>query len=719
MAIETEPQAEDEADEEFIHAQIQFLVEDYLSPNVSTYTLDEMLDRGLATEDIFDGPILAHGFIDNEELKNSGLRKEVRLSDIIRIIMSVDGVKHIEDIQLLTCNPDEEDPCCTASHNTPGDEWIICIPEGHKACYCDESNLQYKKNFLPVGVNAERSAALLHTLRLDEYKRTQLSFDDLPFPRGEYADFSTYSTLQNNLPDTYGVGENGLPPFSTPLRQAQAMQLKAYLLNIEQIFAIYFAQLGNVAKIFSTQLTSADDSNYTTNLVQDLRQLEKLVGDETQYQIAVKKELAKIDDFAFRRNEFLNHLIARFGETYTNYAGIMNNIFGDDYYSAAIDAKNDYYKNIDTLSYNRYRAFNYRSKKWNEELSVWESDDWDTDNIHGLQNKLAHYIGIKNKTRRNLFPPAATDEDTEGIYAIENMVLLPTKCSNFLYADTESYEIIYNGTTEKYNWTIMVDGVWYESNHDFDTDHEASENFYESIKCLCRDIEKSTPVDGRVNLIWVNKEYDTEKVEKNIAARSKNNYTPAYADGRIMSFQNYYSTDAFEFCCLSFSFIDTTSAQLDFDKCALPCVDELCQSCAPIDFFSYRMTFVLPGWTKRFSNMAFRKFVENKIYEILPAHILPRVCWVGYPETPANEEIKNDMQELQRAWKDFLHWKSAEVHHLPSYKIWANALFCKLNHLNNLYPKGYLHDCEDDAREDLKKIILNQSTLGSLQNNEQ
>jgi hypothetical protein len=625
--------------------------------------------------------------------------------------MGIDGIKHIEDIQILTCNNDDEaDHCCETKHDTVSDEWIICIPKGHKACLCDESNLQYKKNFLPVGVNKKRFEKILNELRFAEYNSTQLSYDDLSFPLGQYADFNTYTTLQNNLPDTYGVGENGLPSNATPERHAQAMQLRAYLLNIEQVLATYFSQLGTISKIFSTQLNSSDTSNYTPNLVQDLRLLDKLVGDKTAYENALKNELAKVDDYAVRRNEFLNHLIARFGETYTNYAGIMSDLVGDDYWISAVDAKNAFYENLDTLSYNRYRAFDYTH------------DYWNTNNIHGMQDKIAHYLGIKNKTRRDLFPTAANDAQTEGMFAIESTMLLPTKAKNFLETDGISFSIIAKeGEDENivYNWEIEIDNVWYESKKEFSTDHEASENFYKSLKCLCNGLEKSPAVNGRFHLLWCTDEYVLEPSAEHIVAQSKNDYTNGYAESKINSFEEYLIEDSFDFCCLGFSFIDTNSAHLDFTSCALPCVDALCQSCAPVDFFSFRMTFVLPGWTTRFRNMAFRQFMENKIYESLPAHILPRVCWVGYPETPKDEEIKNDMEELQHWWRKFLAWKQDHGHHMTDYNELANNMLCKVNHLNNLYDKGFLHDCEDDSREDKKKIILNQSTLGSLKNNEQ
>lgn len=71
------------ADEELVHAKVLRAVNNYLSPEVHFYSLQQMLDKGLSADQIFEGPLLENGFIDTEELKNSQLRTEVRLSDIV------------------------------------------------------------------------------------------------------------------------------------------------------------------------------------------------------------------------------------------------------------------------------------------------------------------------------------------------------------------------------------------------------------------------------------------------------------------------------------------------------------------------------------------------------------------------------------------------------------------------------------------------------------
>ena len=66
-----------------VWANIVFTLENYLHPPVRFYSLPQMLDRKdengkpLAVDQIFEGPVLDHGFIPDDELIRSKLRKEV------------------------------------------------------------------------------------------------------------------------------------------------------------------------------------------------------------------------------------------------------------------------------------------------------------------------------------------------------------------------------------------------------------------------------------------------------------------------------------------------------------------------------------------------------------------------------------------------------------------------------------------------------------------
>ncbi|MEX6627295.1 hypothetical protein [Tenacibaculum salmonis] len=50
------------------------------------------------------------------------------------------------------------------------------------------------------------------------------------------------------------------------------------------------------------------------------------------------------------------------------------------------------------------------------------------------------------------------------------------------------------------------------------------------------------------------------------------------------------------------------------------------------DFFSFKMSFIMPSWPVRFQNKNFRKVFENTIYEEIPVHIVSNLCWLNYEE---------------------------------------------------------------------------------------
>ena len=89
----------------------------------------------------------------------------------------------------------------------------------------------------------------------------------------------------------------------------------------------------------------------------------------------------------------------------------------------------------------------------------------------------------------------------------------------------------------------------------------------------------------------------------------------------------------------------------------MPVCTENCESCQPVDPYSYRVTIVLPGWTYRFSNMDFRNYMEELIRKELPAHVLARICWIGDRKDKVPEE-KNDMIRFENAYWEFLLCKN-------------------------------------------------------------
>jgi len=72
----------------------------------------------------------------------------------------------------------------------------------------------------------------------------------------------------------------------------------------------------------------------------------------------------------------------------------------------------------------------------------------------------------------------------------------------------------------------------------------------------------------------------------------------------------------------------------------LYCCEEPCDHNE--DPYSFRVTFVLPCWPKRFRDKGFRKFVEKVIRSETPAHIYPNIYWLGITEMRNYEEAYFD-----------------------------------------------------------------------------
>ena len=94
--------------------------------------------------------------------------------------------------------------------------------------------------------------------RFDEKKealinqQTTVTYDELDIPEGTDLSTENYTTIQTDFPDVYGIGRAGLSESASGLRQAQAKQLKGYLLFFEHLLAGYLSQLVNVKELFST-----------------------------------------------------------------------------------------------------------------------------------------------------------------------------------------------------------------------------------------------------------------------------------------------------------------------------------------------------------------------------------------------------------------------------------------------------------------------------------
>lgn len=709
IRICTQIQLENGTDEELVHAKIQFEIEQYFSPSLPTYTLKELQDQGITTDKIFEGPVLKNGFMTNEDLENTQLRKEVRLSDLINIIMKVEGVSLIEEISIDNCPPDTggESSDCVPPKTAKSDAWIICIEENHKPAICHKSTWKYKKGFLPVGIDQEKSDEYLTELEATFKSDQKKSYEDLPMPVGNYTGITEYQTVQHDLPENYGISTYGLSDKVPELRKAQAKQLQGYLLFFDQILNVYFLHLGQVKSLLSGD--NELKRFYILNAVDDIQDLETLVTDTLIYENdpklpleldldgSTKSLINDLEDFNTKRNQLLDHLLSRFAEVFEDYTNVMYKLFGKNVDDDIIKTKNTFLNQYDIISAQRGLAYNYRLK-----TDTNTPDVWDTNNVSGFQKRISLLSGMDNYNRKDLFNT---------------------------HLRIEKY--IRPNDDIEYRWLIMDSSQTYlSSRQDFQTKQKAIDNLLIALKHAFdpenfRLLPTSTGTKTYVALTAP--EYEDDPGDAHIIGRQYNRYFTNQDNAQaevqnvldfieeIQSDEGFYVIENILALPHHLQNIPNT-----LNQCLPLCVDENCHSCGPLDPFSYQITIVFPGWTSRFSNIDFRNYMEALIRRELPAHILPKICWIGHMEGMQDHKEgepapPNDMETLQKSWKKFLISKNNKSNNYHASLTTTKELWCSMSQLNTIYGSGTLHDCDNEETEENKnRIILNRSSLGSL-----
>lgn len=679
------------ADPEQVWARIVFNIDQYLAPDIPFYSLQEMQEMGRTTDEIFEGPVFdftedysyrtpgnpfsKKGFICREDLEASGLRTEVRLSDIIRIIMNTEGVKLIREIAFGLCSCDETD-MDKVRDAVSGDKWNLCISPGHKPVFClDNSVLNMWKDVIPIELKMDEALDDLAQLR-EEWNAAQRAkkTEDIPMPDGNYRDIQDYRTFQNDFPETYGIGRPGLPDSATTGRKSQAKQLKAYLLFFEQVLANYFAQLANVSVLFSADTSIA--RTYFANTVNGLKEDNEIFEDVDTWEDDVASILKDkgLDPYVSRKNMFLDHLLARFAEQFNDYVFLMHRIYATDADRTVIRHKVDFLDDYYNMSTSRGNGFDYYNSLTAEEKQV---------NVPGMEKRISRLLGFNHYKRLSL-------------------------------ADL-SYKV--EKTAQGYKWSIRMgmDVILESHKEDFAKKADAYEEMglasllgceTEHYQAVLSDGDQKVSVnlvDASGNILATHPEkYDVlaGEVEAGVYSNLK---------AKVEELVSYFLN---EFRLEGMYVVEHMLLRPDFDipetkkDLFLPvCIEPDGTYCRPLDPYSFRVTVVLPGYSMRLRNKYFRRFAERLIRMETPAHVLPRICFV-------NEEYMKKFEDAYNDWLNDRQDSEDPMKQAADNKL--NALTEVLEEMFTVYEEGQLADCDDDT-EEKNPVVLGSSKLGSLE----
>lgn len=407
---------EEYADPDVVLAQIFFTIYKYFTPSVPFYTIQQMQDKGYAIDEIFEGPALHHGFIDTAELEKTNIFRDIRLSDIINEIMDINGIKAITYLHLPF------DGFGGSGSNLFFNEWVYSLqnekkvariqPSMSQVIFCKEREVVTYYTGTGKDRKPNRMLKLFSDLKIAErkYKLQHIPLD-LPVPEGENMELEGYYPVTYSLPMTYGVSERaGLPSSADEKRKMQALQLKGYMLFFEQLLYDYLLQLSHLSDLYT--MNETPEHTYFSSALDELQYLQTLLVDDgtggTTSDDVLKNFSSFLQDliepkskFLQRRNIFLNHFLARFGEDLSSYEAITRLIYTGDVEQKQVTDKVNILKDGEyrKISSGRGRGYNYADQEF-----------WDTENISGAERRISRLLGFNDVKRRYLVPEFITVE---------------------------------------------------------------------------------------------------------------------------------------------------------------------------------------------------------------------------------------------------------------------------------------------------------------------
>ncbi len=721
-----------DADERKVMAEVIWRFQEYLTPTLHFHTFKQMRNLGLRCDEIYDGPLLQNGFLDNAELEQAQLLSEFYHSDLVRIAMETAGVLGVRELKVKEW---PEEPGATFGEKAvykikkQGDNqsapFVKRVIDLCDSCF-------YVSKGAITGIKMSENALHEHIEWLNLTQNCAVCAEPgghLPEGGIHRSDLSDYRSVQYDLPDIYTVGDNTLPNDTAPLRRAQARQLQAYLAFFDQILAAYLAQLGQVNQLLSidqdplaaTRLLpalyevpgirelienqaafEATQQDWTLAIGQAVPEPERVAVrtalgnmaqnttqftgfyafrtalyqalDPKQYEVYAgglqdyfwakyaadpsnnyqKALLAAAETPAHRRahrDRLLDHLLARFGESFTDYVHALLMPDGEPEdtpwrqdFDSYLSDKARFLREVAQLSHDRGRGYNYR--KLNPVNH--QPDVWLTNNVAGVKKRVSRLTGIDDFSQRSLIaePPYRLDivssQTKQGTaqyrIVLKRRLIALDALDNPIQAGPILFSLKYNSQKKaQEKVTELYKNIW-------------KSNLYKA------EVSAADPDKWVVRFTLTDNELISDLMGEEEAKRL------------LVLLQDLVQPGKGE--VEGFHLIEHILLRPNDPKDKLLQIPLGCDPKeTPYDPYSFWLTVVLPNWTSRFKHADFRYFFEQTFRAETPSHIAIRFCWIDL----------NDMYLFEDAYRKWLIEKAkcspSECHVTDA----ANALIDLLN----------------------------------------
>ncbi len=649
---------------EELAAQVILALEQFLEPPVRFHSLEDRLAAGFSPEEIFLGPGLQHGFIDDDELDAAERPRQIRTSDLVQVLMDVPGVEAVRNLTLTL----RQDGGVIRS----GEPWLLSLDPNRAARFdADSSRLLFFKRELPFLVSLAEVRQRVTELRaIHGRQRYAAGTNRLPEPAGRPRAITGFATLLNQLPLNYGVGGAGLPRSSTPERQAQARQLKAYLFLLEQLLSGHRAQTARLPELLGLTKQAPVLSSQPP---QGLRDFTSVTGsaDDASYARALQPLVEPEAERLRRRHGIVDHLLSRFAESFRPYLLISTGRTRLPNDAALLGDKVRLLSGLPPLSANRAAALNLLLDPQHEP------------NRSGLEQKLRTLLGSGTDlgTAAEIFQEADTDGITEWRFRIrspEGAILLSSSRHYLDYgaALAEIASVARQGRQAgRYARAAAADGRFY-----FNLADETGEVIARRIEFFTTEAARDAAID------------------------------------QVLAFFHALPAEI-EFYLLEHILVcPRPSSTVWLPVCASgPAGTDPCDCDDP---YSFRVTVILPSRVARFRDIFLRAELERVIRLEVPAHVFVKLCWVDDASLALFRTAWVPWRQAMAAW--LLVSDRPDAPGLPaleaSLAAAQDALLGVWNLLRSEFPVATLHDCVDGNDEN--PVLLGRSTLGTIRDNQ-
>ncbi|MCB1934531.1 MAG: hypothetical protein KDF59_01190 [Nitrosomonas sp.] len=618
-----------------VYAEIFFKCARHISSNITIDHYASVLATGAPYEEVFSGPLMQHAYIQDGAVEMP--RNSVTIMELMSLIREIDGVRQILNLELADSDGKRYESLDYQLSNYQQH----CFPE------LNISQVDYRMpalslslplpedNALPSGSDAMPAIGNpTHEAFLDDFRHElkKLTFEYHAFrmntqsfdqlirpPQGQQRRLNAYYSIQNYFPAIYGINKYGIPNFKPVDVHAKAKQLKAYLYPFEQLMANYLQNLQSIPDLLS--IGSTTEMTHRTQVL-DHSNIPKIESLYTESDIDLKQSIDDVpgqyENRREQRKRWLDLQLALYGQRFDEKNLLrFNDYRSTDAESWITELKISYLKKIREISRDRGKGFDYM-----QPLNKPDQSDAKK-HLKPISSALHARIGLLLGLQTTVSDSRITD------------VLVGKKSR--VIPDRELARNIKFVQSDTPNTSIPVI-------HGFSAGQTDKKKLPARLPVFCDSLFKAGIRLDRYRLVQSEQEETLIcfKPEQDSRLWILSKETTPYK-AAVYAHQYCRILNQLNQACENFYIVEHILLRKRIPQNHdLKPVDD--------DFYRYRVSFVFPSWTARFSNLTFRRYAEETIQRNLPAHLFADILWLDFMQL-------QDFEQRHEAWlEQFQHF---------------------------------------------------------------